>query len=263
MAYNAGTSSPMPAPEVKRGFWSALFRSPSPFASSRVHSREQLEIPLEGGSPPSSPTRMSQAKVFLVPTMDVAMEELRELKAHPMRALGKQLLVTSLIGPDVLWKRVWDWTLLLLVVYNAVKIPLDISFETGQLLDSFDYAVDAIFVLDLWFSFRQSFVDPLGHTVRDGSLIAQRYLSSWFLIDFAAAVPTDMLLLAATSDRRQLLLLKLPRLLRIGRLMKKMEQIQACTSFQISLAVVSWAQTRSWTTLYSRAADHTTPLGTL
>jgi hypothetical protein len=228
MAYKTALGSPMPAPEVNRGFWSALFRSPTPFASSRVHSREELDIPLEGGSPPSSPSRMRQATDFLAPTMQVAMEELRELKAHPLRALGKRMLVTSLIGPDVLWKRSWDWTLLLLVVYNAVKIPLDISFDTGQRLDSFDWAVDAIFVVDVWFSFRQSFVDPLGHTVRDNSIIARRYLSSWFLIDFAAAVPTDMLMLAATNDRKQLLLLKLPRLLRIGRLMKKMEQIQVC-----------------------------------
>lgn len=156
------------------------------------------------------------------------------------------MLLTSLIGPEVLWKRIWDWIILLLVVYNAIKIPLDISFETGRALEAFDYAVDAVFALDIYLTFRQSFLDPLGSNVRDNRVIAQRYLSSWFLIDFAAAIPTDLLLLNTTKDRKQLLLLKLPRLLRIGRLMKKMEQIQAAVLVRVGVQICSFILLAHW-----------------
>jgi hypothetical protein len=203
------------------------------WTSRKVHSVEVKPM-----SPPASPSRVRQAAASIIPSKEIQ-EQIQAFKAHPLRFMGRRLLLTSLIGPEVLWKRIWDWIILLLVVYNAIKIPLDISFETGRALEAFDYAVDAVFALDIYLTFRQSFLDPLGSNVRDNRVIAQRYLSSWFLIDFAAAIPTDLLLLNTTKDRKQLLLLKLPRLLRIGRLMKKMEQIQA-TSHPIPICLPLW-----------------------
>jgi len=150
----------------------------------------------------------------------------------------------GIIEPQSTWKQLWDWVILLLVVYNSIKIPLDISFQPGDALDDFDYTVDALFFLDMVLSFRHSYYDPLGNPVRDSRRIAMEYLNTWFCIDFVAAFPAELLFLAvagaSNGQSRMIGVLKIPRLLRIGRLLKKLDQMQAAVMIRIMVQLLNF-----------------------
>lgn len=80
-------------------------------------------------------------------------------------------------------------------IYQAFSVPLDIAFE-------FDYAntpiartinsiIDLIFILDIIFRFRTTYIDPVsGEEVMDSWLITFRYLkSNGFYIDVLSTFP--------------------------------------------------------------------------
>lgn len=54
-----------------------------------------------------------------------------------------------LIHGDAKWKGVWDWILVVFVLYGSVMIPWAFSFETKPLLalDILDYMIDLTFVV--------------------------------------------------------------------------------------------------------------------
>lgn len=56
-----------------------------------------------------------------------------------------------------------------LIIYFAVTIPLDISFEMplpGQTPKYLDWAIDCVFLADMCINFRTVFWDGRGHLVR-------------------------------------------------------------------------------------------------
>lgn len=102
-------------------------------------------------------------------------------------------------------KAVWDWIVLLLVIYIAVSTPYVAAFlaiqQSGFLL-VLDLAVDVMFMADMIINFRTSFVRN-GEVIVDAKLIAVNYLRGWFLIDAVSAIPFDFVLsMTGASDVR-------------------------------------------------------------
>ena len=151
---------------------------------------------------------------------------------------------TCVIHPLSPWKICWDWLILILIYYNTIFTPFFIAFvrteNTSQvsLPGVIESLVDTLFVLDIVFSFQTGYFEVGERLVMDPSMIRHRYLTSGlFLIDFTAAMPVMLIFLERRERNGQiwsvLTLLKLNRLLRVGRLMKRMDQLAAATYFSI------------------------------
>ena len=123
----------------------------------------------------------------------------------------------------------WDTFVIAVILYSVFQVPLRIGFMSnmptppGEL--AWNYVVDAVFFLDILVAFNVPFFERLTDAfVLDRGRIARRYLSCWFWIDLAAALPLDDMVSAAVSGTStspaQLRSVKLIRILRLTRLGK-------------------------------------------
>lgn len=113
-----------------------------------------------------------------------------------------------------------------------------------------DIIVDIFFWADLVINFRTAYIDPAQrHSfVTDSRKIAVQYAKGWLAIDLAATVPFDDII-ALFSPNVNLLILKifkLPRLLRLGRLMKKLDQLASADYFRIFRLLFLNAMAAHW-----------------
>lgn len=117
------------------------------------------------------------------------------------------------------FKAVWDWIVLLLVVYTAIFTPFTVAFllndnekraklnqhastrlfKKQQLAgaDPFvmlDLIVDLMFLIDVFINFRTTFVSKQGDVVYDPMIIAKSYFKGWFFIDALSGMPYDLIL---------------------------------------------------------------------
>ena len=115
------------------------------------------------------------------------------------------------------FKAVWDWIVLLLVLYTAVFTPYVAAFllnedetraklnqdsgtrhknavtNTADPLVIIDLIVDVMFIADILINFRTTYLHN-GEVLTDPQKIAVNYVKGWFLIDAVAAIPFDLLL---------------------------------------------------------------------
>lgn len=112
------------------------------------------------------------------------------------------------------FKAVWDWLILLLVIYTAILTPYSAAFllndqeeqrrrECGYScspLNVVDLIVDIMFIIDILINFRTTYVNQNEEVVSDPAKIAIHYFKGWFLIDMVAAIPFDLLIFGSGSD---------------------------------------------------------------
>ena len=110
-----------------------------------------------------------------------------------------------------MFKTVWDWFILALVIYTAVEVPFDVAFlvparksevstsRFGSLKSLSPIAVanllvDIFFIIDIPINFRSAVVvKDMDEVITDPKRIAILYLKSWFLVDFVAAIPFEFM----------------------------------------------------------------------
>ncbi|CAJ0957136.1 unnamed protein product [Ranitomeya imitator] len=116
------------------------------------------------------------------------------------------------------FKAVWDWLILLLVIYTAIFTPYSAAFllndqdeertwECGYScnpLDIVDLIVDIMFIVDIIINFRTTYVNTNDEVVSHPAKIAIHYFKGWFLIDMVAAIPFDLLIYRTGSDETPL-----------------------------------------------------------
>lgn len=115
-----------------------------------------------------------------------------------------------------MWKSIFDVWILFLVAYSCSTNILFISFpiEKTHAFDIISWIVEVFFYFDFIFNWFQSYTDIEQHkNVFEFKKIAQRYVRGWFLVDFIAVFPFDVILQG--SDTQLTKMLRLPRLLRI------------------------------------------------
>lgn len=112
------------------------------------------------------------------------------------------------------FKAVWDWLILLLVIYTAILTPYSAAFllndqeeqkrrECGYScspLNVVDLIVDIMFIIDILINFRTTYVNQNEEVVSHPANIAIHYFKGWFLIDMVAAIPFDLLIFGSGSD---------------------------------------------------------------
>ncbi|KAL0993282.1 hypothetical protein UPYG_G00105650 [Umbra pygmaea] len=162
------------------------------------------------------------------------------------------------------FKAVWDWVILLLVIYTAVFTPYSAAFLLNEVEDELrrscgytcnplnvvDLVVDVMFIVDILINFRTTYVNHNDEVVSQPGRIAQHYFKGWFLIDIVAAIPFDLLIFRAGSDEPQTTtligLLKTARLLRLVRVARKLDRYSEYGAAVLFLLMCTFALIAHW-----------------
>lgn len=110
-----------------------------------------------------------------------------------------------MINHEGRFKVLWDWVILVLVMFTAIQIPYYAAFSDSSytVLDVMDkdnmqpvlilsLIVDCMFVLDIFLNFRTTYIESTSNVVeRNPRKLAIHYSKTWFIIDLLAAIPFD------------------------------------------------------------------------
>ncbi|XP_062868516.1 potassium/sodium hyperpolarization-activated cyclic nucleotide-gated channel 2 [Trichomycterus rosablanca] len=136
----------------------------------------------------------------------------------------------------------WDFTMLMFMVGNLIIIPVGITFfkdETTTPWIIFNVVSDTFFLMDLVLNFRTGIVfEDNTEIILDPKKIKQKYLRTWFIVDFISSIPVDYIFLIvekgidsevyktarALRIVRFTKILSLLRLLRLSRLIRYIHQ---------------------------------------
>uniref|UniRef100_A0A8C9RP87 Voltage-gated inwardly rectifying potassium channel KCNH2 n=1 Tax=Scleropages formosus TaxID=113540 RepID=A0A8C9RP87_SCLFO len=159
------------------------------------------------------------------------------------------------------FKAVWDWVILLLVIYTAIFTPYSAAFllndqENGNMqscvyycspLNVVDLIVDIMFVIDIVINFRTTYVNANDEVVSQPGRIAVHYFKGWFLIDMVAAIPFDLLIYRSGEETTTLIgLLKTARLLRLVRVARKLDRYSEYGAAVLFLLMCTFALIAHW-----------------
>jgi hypothetical protein len=159
--------------------------------------------------------------------------------------------VKFLFSEEDNFKKVWKVFILALVVFTSIVIPIQFGFPEGmEESPGLDYTIDVLFILDLFICFRTAYINNAGDEVYDTKMIASNYIKNWFAIDLVACFPAEVfvLLTNAKDSRSKILLrlLKMPRLLRIGRLFKYLNEFKYAAAWRVIKLVVMLMFVSHW-----------------
>ncbi|XP_050981056.1 potassium voltage-gated channel subfamily H member 6 [Labeo rohita] len=171
------------------------------------------------------------------------------------------------------FKAVWDWLILLLVLYTAVFTPYSAAFLLNELeeekrhicgytcnpLNVVDVIVDVLFILDIVITFRTTYVNRNDEVVTHPKLIAIHYIKGWFLIDMVAAIPFDLLIFRSGSDETTATLiglLKTARLLRLVRVARKLDRYSEYGAAVLFLLMCTFVLIAHWLACIWYAIGH-------
>ncbi|XP_060882680.1 potassium voltage-gated channel subfamily H member 6a isoform X1 [Labrus mixtus] len=158
------------------------------------------------------------------------------------------------------FKAVWDWVILLLVIYTAIFTPYSAAFLLNEVeepcgytcnpLNVVDLVVDVMFIVDILINFRTTYVNHNDEVVSHPGQIAQHYFKGWFLIDIVAAIPFDLLIFRSGSEEPQTTtligLLKTARLLRLVRVARKLDRYSEYGAAVLFLLMCTFALIAHW-----------------
>ncbi|CAD5113617.1 DgyrCDS2780 [Dimorphilus gyrociliatus] len=167
------------------------------------------------------------------------------------------------------FKAVWDWIILLVVLYTAVFTPYVAAFlinedETRNKLNKdsgtrdaqikkadplvlIDLIVDVLFGADIIINFRTTFVQD-GEVVSNARKIAVNYVKGWFVIDAVAAIPFDLLLFGSGSSDTMTItgVLKTARLLRLLRVARRVDHYSEYGAAMLFLLMATFTLIAHW-----------------
>ncbi|XP_022624663.1 potassium voltage-gated channel subfamily H member 6-like [Seriola dumerili] len=168
------------------------------------------------------------------------------------------------------FKAVWDWVILLLVIYTAIFTPYSATFLLSDQqeaamqtcgyscspLNVVDLIVDIMFIVDIIINFRTTYVNSNDEVVSQSSRIAVHYFKGWFLIDMVAAIPFDLLIYRSGEEvvrgggegetTTLIGLLKTARLLRLVRVARKLDRYSEYGAAVLFLLMCSFALIAHW-----------------
>uniref|UniRef100_A0AAY5EEM5 Potassium voltage-gated channel, subfamily H (eag-related), member 1a n=1 Tax=Electrophorus electricus TaxID=8005 RepID=A0AAY5EEM5_ELEEL len=163
------------------------------------------------------------------------------------------------------FKTTWDWVILILTFYTAIMVPYNVSFKTKQNNVAWlvvDSIVDVIFLVDIVLNFHTTFVGPAGEVISDPKLIRMNYVKTWFIIDLLSCLPYDVINAFENVDEVRVLFcnleraaygisslfssLKVVRLLRLGRVARKMDHYIEYSAAVLVLLVCVFGLAAHW-----------------
>jgi CRP-like cAMP-binding protein len=137
-----------------------------------------------------------------------------------------------MISPDSLVRRNWDFVVACCCIYIAWLLPFKLGFgdlvpedwEDDHLYEV-NQLVDVVFIVDLILSFRTAYWNADDHLVWDNKKVAVHYLTSWFIVDLIGSFPFSAVKGGISKRQGKSIKAfakywKIPKLLRLGRLLK-------------------------------------------
>ncbi|CAH8639471.1 unnamed protein product [Heterobilharzia americana] len=134
-------------------------------------------------------------------------------------------------------------------------VPFNAAFKSKTMDDvSFlvvDSIVDVIFFIDIVLNFHTTFVGPNGEVISDATIIRINYLKGWFIVDVLSCLPYDVFNAfqpEATQSTISSLFgaLKVVRLLRIGRVTRKLDQYLEYMAASLLLMISGFVLLAHW-----------------
>ncbi|XP_066919180.1 potassium voltage-gated channel subfamily H member 2-like isoform X3 [Clytia hemisphaerica] len=140
------------------------------------------------------------------------------------------------------FKVLWDWIVLVLVIFTAIQIPYYAAFSNNVnniVLDVvknnevrpmliLSLIVDCMFVLDIFLNFRTTYIQSSSDVLeKNPKKLAIHYLRTWFIIDLLAAIPFDWIMHQRSyggNTSTLVGLLKSARLLRLFRVARRLDR---------------------------------------
>ncbi|KAL8003903.1 hypothetical protein Plhal703r1_c11g0057221 [Plasmopara halstedii] len=171
----------------------------------------------------------------------------KSMNAHSIDIYHDRKLNTSrfMIHPNSKLRRAWEIMTACLVLYVCVmvrimdgfyqtscsristcqKIPLIIGFQFYDWthLNGMNIFIDVYFVTDMVMTLRTGIVSN-GEVVMDPKKVAHKYLHSWFIVDLISNFPLVLFVQSSGKSLKIVKLQKIPKLLRIGRLLKYLRE---------------------------------------
>jgi hypothetical protein len=154
--------------------------------------------------------------------------------------------------PTALFRQRWDILIISLVLYNVMVIPMELglALKTNTAWTAFDYFVDVLFALDIVFNFHTGHLDEQNKLIMDPKMIAKRYIKSWFFLDILATFPFELLAIIggidAAANVQLFALLKCPRLLRLGRILKFLENMRGANVWRMIRLFILFFMMSHW-----------------
>jgi hypothetical protein len=146
----------------------------------------------------------------------------------------------------ILQYRAWDVVTILFVLYLCWKIPFSLGFEfwTGNKdLKPFELFMDIWFALDIILNFTTGFIHD-GHLHMSLKDSASHYFEFWFWVDIFATIPFELFLANTTKATRKSVKMvkwfKIPRLLRVGRILKQLKGYARFYKVFLAIALLIW-----------------------
>ena len=132
------------------------------------------------------------------------------------------------VRPDNQYRLMWDFFILILVIYSSVTGPYGSAFAGDQTMTWFSVFVDLCFWADMALSFWTGF-DKGFEVVMEKAPIVKNYLTSWFFIDLIATVDWGLLIATSgfESDSPLVRLLRLLKVLRLARASRLINRLTA------------------------------------
>ncbi|KAG6602775.1 Voltage-gated Ion Channel (VIC) Superfamily [Phytophthora cinnamomi] len=151
----------------------------------------------------------------------------KSMNAHTIDIYHDRKLNTSrfMIHPNSKLRRAWEITTVCLVVYVCTVIPFIIGFQFidwGR-LNGMNTFIDVYFITDMAMTLRTGIVSN-GEVVMDPKKVAHKYFHSWFIVDLISNFPLVLFMPASGKSLKIVKLQKIPKLLRIGRLLKYLRE---------------------------------------
>ncbi|KAL1520748.1 hypothetical protein AB1Y20_022314 [Prymnesium parvum] len=144
------------------------------------------------------------------------------------------------ISQNNVYKAAFDMIVAICVLFTAIAVPIELAYRYEFPL-AVDTLLDVVFILDVVLQFFQGY-EELGFPVTHLPKVARRYLRSWFALDSFAAVPLDNIFAGA----KPLKLVKTIRLLRIKRLMMKLQGQAGGQILRVIVVVGLWLLVTHW-----------------
>mmetsp|Transcript_34187 Transcript_34187/g.6166 ORF Transcript_34187/g.6166 Transcript_34187/m.6166 type:complete len:108 (+) Transcript_34187:406-729(+) len=99
-----------------------------------------------------------------------------------------------MLHPSNLSKTIWDFIIVLLLVYTATVMPFKFAFiddDSDWLIA--EIMIDVLFLTDVVLTFFSAYYDDSGNIITDRKKIAINYFKTWFFIDIVACIPFDLI----------------------------------------------------------------------
>ncbi|KAL0985201.1 hypothetical protein UPYG_G00154020 [Umbra pygmaea] len=134
---------------------------------------------------------------------------LRMFGSHKAVAMEQERLKSAgewIIHPYSDFRFYWDLIMLCLMMGNLIILPVGITFfkdENTPPWIIFNVVSDTLFLVDLVLNFRTGIVkEDSTEILLDPKAIRQRYLKSWFTVDFVSSIPVDYIFLMVDLEAR-------------------------------------------------------------